>query len=80
LRLQYCPLGPIFSFQSKGTIGKVEVEISTLPNYCYYDLFDSIRQGHIDQQRHPGAQKSQSGSKKHYINGLRSTGEKFIAD
>jgi hypothetical protein len=66
--------------QSKDVVGKTGVDISTIPRYvCYKELYDAIRECHIDQEGHSGIRKMESSTRKHYVNVSRTMCEKFIA-
>jgi len=66
--------------RSKDVVGKTVVDISTVPRYvCYEELYDAIRECHIDQEGHSGIRKTESSTRKHYVNVSRTMCEKFIA-
>ncbi len=66
--------------RSKDVVGKTTIDISTVPRYvCYEELYDAIRQCHIDQEGHSGIRKMENATKRHYDDVSRIMIEKFIA-
>jgi hypothetical protein len=55
-------------------------DVSTVPHYdCYEELYDAIRQCQIDQEGHSGIRKTETTTKRHFVNVSRRMCEKFIA-
>jgi hypothetical protein len=66
--------------RSKNVVGKATIDISTVPCYvCFEELYDAIRQCHIDQKGHSGIRKTEASVKRQYVNISRGMCEKFIA-
>ena len=60
-------------------VGKSVIDISTVPRYaCYEELYDCIKQCHIDQEGHSGIRKMEKTVAKHFINISREMCVKFI--
>jgi hypothetical protein len=55
--------------ESQHTVRKSVIDISTVPRYaCYEELYDCIKQCHIDQEGHSGIRKIETSVKNHFVN------------
>jgi hypothetical protein len=61
-------LGDHYSLvKSQHVVGKSVIDISTVPRYaCYEELYNYIKQCHIDQEGHSGSRKTENAFIKHF--------------
>ena len=65
--------------KSQHVVGKSVIDISTVPRYaCYEELYDCIKQCHIDQEGHSGIRKTEAAVRKQFVNISRQMCVRFI--